>query len=68
MKTLIERESLLDRAVRILKEVNEAPTPEVELSEENVFGMVVARGLLDSTRKEANEEKINVCLKPNSKS
>ena len=40
-----KRMSLLDRAVGILKEVNEAPTPAAELSEEDAFGMVVVRTL-----------------------
>lgn len=54
MKTLTERESLLDRAVGILKEVNEAPTPTVELSEEDTFGMVVARCLFEAKFQELN--------------
>jgi len=40
-----KRMLLLDRAVGILKEVNEAPTPAAKLSEEYTFGMVVARTL-----------------------
>ena len=37
--------SVLDRPVGILKEVNEAPATAAELSEEDAFGMVVARTL-----------------------
>ena len=37
--------SVLDRAVGILKEGNEGPSTAVELSEEDAFGMVVARTL-----------------------
>ena len=40
-----KRMTLLDRAVGILKGVNEAPTTAAELSEEDAFGMVVARTL-----------------------
>ena len=40
-----KRMTLLDRAVGILKEVNEAPTTAAQLSEEDAFGMVVARTL-----------------------
>lgn len=44
-KTKTEREchSSMELCVGILKEVNEAPTPATELSEEDAFGMVVAR-------------------------
>ena len=40
-----KRMSVLDRAVGILQEVNEAPATAAELSEEDAFGMVVARTL-----------------------
>ena len=55
--------SLLDRAVGILKEVNEAPTA-AELSEEDAFGMVVAKTLarLSPRERMLAKKKINDIL------
>ena len=59
-----KRMSLLDRAVGILKEVNEAPTPAAELSEKDAFGMVVARTLarLSPRERMLTKKKINDIL------
>ena len=55
--------SLLDRAVGILKEVNEAPTA-AELFEEDAFGMVVAKTLarLSPQERMLMKKKINDIL------
>ncbi|XP_068742354.1 uncharacterized protein [Montipora capricornis] len=59
-----KRMTLLDRAVGILKEVNEAPTTAAELSEEDTFGMVVARTLARFSPQERmlTKKKINDIL------
>ena len=59
-----KRMSVLDRAVGILKEVNEAPTTTAELSEEDAFGMVVARTLarLGPRERMLTKKKINDIL------
>ncbi|XP_068707610.1 uncharacterized protein [Montipora foliosa] len=59
-----KRMTLLDRAVGILKEVNEAPTTAAELSEEDMFGMVVARTLARFSPQERmlTKKKINDIL------
>lgn len=59
-----KRMSVLDRAVGILKEVHEAPTTAPELTEEEAFGMVVARTLarLSPRERMLTKKKINDIL------
>ena len=58
-----KRVTVLDRAMGVLKEVNEVPATAAELSEEEAFGMVVARtSSLEYARKDAIEGKINDIL------
>ena len=59
-----KRMTLLDRAVRVLKEVNEAPATAAELSEEEAFGVVVARTLarLSTRKRMLTKKKINDIL------
>lgn len=59
-----KRMTLLDRAVGVLKEVNEAPATAAEFSEEEAFGLVVARTLarLSTRERMLTKKKINDIL------